>query len=829
MERLARITKWCKYLLLTLLTIFSERSLAQNVDLFDYRYYRLFESAEELLIEEDSIALAEVNALHISATERLNRSRTTLAIRRGASYYKESTTLNGIELPYIRRSSMWRLQLSEQNNIGISGRGIDGERALRVDSIKWIQGNVGIKFRSRNMPYSVDASVAHRFKKGWSLAATMSANTGRDLFVKGLYGNALDIKALAIKEFNSRHRLSLSLFVAPSMRSTRSLSTAEAFRLTGSNLYNPSWGYQNGKIRSSRVRREVVPTLAATYEGVISERTKLDISTAIALGIRRYSGLDWFGTQTPMPDNYHYLPSYFADERDIFSAVEMAWLKNDTRYTQIDFDRLITSNRLGNGEALYAISDRVERITHATLRGTLTTKLEQGKLSYGIEISISNIRKYKQMRDLLGADYIVDLDYFLQDDSTLANLMQNNLNAPSRHIREDDRFGYDYAMRRNDIMAHASYLYQHDGLEVEVLAKVGYVDISRKGFFRKELFADSSFGVSRHIKLTPYTFYASGRYIINRNHLINAKVLAEAKCCDNEDLFLQSQYNNRIVDNPTLRQGYGAEVGYLFSHPKVAVQATLFGYFTLNDREVNHIYDDIAREYTDVVISNLDYARFGLEVKASYNFAEHFTANATVCLGRYMYIDNARVSIYSDAYNTLIADKAVGQIANLSLGNAPQIAFTAGLSYRNRGWVAGINANYQGLRYIEPSVTMRTERVLSLAASPEERAAMMSQERLRDAFTLDLFLSKSLYLNKFGKIYRVKFKSKATPPRPSKKLVFSVGGRNLIGSNGIVDMGLESSRIQPHRSQYGTIYLRHASRYLYAYPRTYEASVSFRF
>ena len=103
---------------------------------------------------------------------------------------------------------MWRLQLSEQNNIGISGRGIDGERALRVDSIKWIQGNVGIKFRSRNMPYSVDASVAHRFKKGWSLAAIMSANTGRDLFVKGLYGNALDIKALAIKEFNSQHRLS---------------------------------------------------------------------------------------------------------------------------------------------------------------------------------------------------------------------------------------------------------------------------------------------------------------------------------------------------------------------------------------------------------------------------------------------------------------------------------------------------------------------------------------------------------------------------------------------------------------------------------------------
>ena len=160
----------------------------------------------------------------------------------------------------------------------------------------------------------------------------------------------------------------------------------------------------------------------------------------------------------------------------------------------------------------------------------------------------------------------------------------------------------------------------------------------------------------------------------------------------------------------------------------------------------------------------------------------------------------------------------------------PQIAFTAGVSYRNRGWTAGVNANYQGLRYVEPSVTMRMERALTLAASPEERTAMMMQERLRDAFTLEIFLSKSLYLDRLGgKIYRVKFKGATAQHRPSRRLLFSVGIRNLIGANNIVDMGIESSRIKPYRSQYGTIYLRHDSRYLYAYPRTYEASISFRF
>ena len=56
-----------------------------------------------------------------------------------------------------------------------------------------------------------------------------------------------------------------------------------------------------------------------------------------------------------------------------------------------------------------------------------------------------------------------------------------------------------------------------------------------------------------------------------------------------------------------------------------------------------------------------------------------------------------------------------------------------------------------GFRYIEPSLLMRTERILAMTTSPEQRAEMLKQERLQDAFTIDLSLSKSIYLNRLSK------------------------------------------------------------------------------
>ena len=160
----------------------------------------------------------------------------------------------------------------------------------------------------------------------------------------------------------------------------------------------------------------------------------------------------------------------------------------------------------------------------------------------------------------------------------------------------------------------------------------------------------------------------------------------------------------------------------------------------------------------------------------------------------------------------------------------PQIATTVGVSYFNRGWYANLNLNYAGLRYIEPSMTMRTERALRMAASPEHYNEMMAQERLGDAFTADISLSKSLYLKHLSKrIYTTKAAPRFEDKHPHSRIVLRIGVRNLFGSKGVVYNGYESSRLQRYKLANEYTYNRQASRYLYAYPRTFYFSASFSF
>ena len=813
-----------RYILIVLFLIGYRGLSAQEFDLYDFRYYKRFETAEELLTPEaDTTTVAKsIFDRHFSTLTLDYNLLMIRSSRRGVARYRRVTTLNGVAIPFISGSSIRALQLSRTQSID--------SLTLRIDTLRKVRTSTGISFSSRNTPYSLSFATSQRLGKRWSLSANMVASTGNDLHINGLFGNALEANVVASKLFDNSSTLSMALFAKPSMRSTRLASTAEAFRLTGNNLYNPAWGYQNGKVRNARIRREFLPTVFVGYEGKISEHTKFNIATATTIGVEKYSSLDWFDAQTPAPDNYRYMPSYFDDEEDIFHAVESAWLTDNPHYTQIDFDRLIATNLLHNGEAVYAVSDRVRRTIRTTLRGEATTTLKKGSISYGIDISTANYRNYKQMRDLLGAKYIIDLDYFLLDDDTFGNSLQNNLATPNRRIAEGERFGYDYAIREYRGSAFGTYRYSTERLNLTVAAKIGYADISRRGFYRKELFPDSSFGASRHLKFSPYALRIKAGYIIANKHFIGGTIATEATPVESEELFLQSQYNNRTIANPTMRTTYNAEVQYMFQLPNFKLSTTLFAGVELNDTQVRQLYDDLSAEYADIVTSNINTLRFGVDVEAEYHFAEHFRATAALTAGRYSYATNSAITIYTDTSNILLADHIESRTKGLSLGNTPQIVATVGLSYYNKGWWATLNANYAGLRYIEPSAVMRTERVLAMAVSPEQRSALIEQERLKNAFTIDLSLSKTLYISRLSKrIYSTSAAPRFEDRHPKSRLIFRVGVRNLLGSTNIVYNAYESSRLQRYKLADEYIYNRQASRYLYTYPRTFYASATFAF
>jgi hypothetical protein len=125
---------------------------------------------------------------------------------------------------------------------------------------------------------------------------------------------------------------------------------------------------------------------------------------------------------------------------------------------------------------------------------------------------------------------------------------------------------------------------------------------------------------------------------------------------------------------------------------------------------------------------------------------------------------------------------------------------------------------------------MRTDRILAMVISPEQFKALTTQERLRDAFTIDISLSKSIYLSRLSKnIYTSKAAPRFEDKHPHSRLIFRLGVRNLLGSTNIAYNAHESSRLQRYKLAGEYIYNRQVSRYLYAYPRTFYASATFAF
>lgn len=93
-------------------------------------------------------------------------------------------------------------------------------------------------------------------------------------------------------------------------------STQEVYDLAGDNFYNPYWGYQNGEVRSSRVRSSNKPLFTLAHFWNPSEKLDIQTTAGYWFGKGGYTALNWYDVLDPRPDYYRKLPSYFTEESD---------------------------------------------------------------------------------------------------------------------------------------------------------------------------------------------------------------------------------------------------------------------------------------------------------------------------------------------------------------------------------------------------------------------------------------------------------------------------------------------------------------------------------
>ena len=146
---------------------------------------------------------------------------------------------------------------------------------------------------------------------GWSYAFNVSARLGGNDWIDGVYYRSFAYYAAVDKKFNDVHQLGFVIFGTPGQRGAQNASTQEVYDLVGSNMYNSNWGYQNGKVRNTRVRKTHEPVAFLKYDFTPSDAFNASATVLYRFGKNGYTALDWYDAQDPRPDYYRNLPSYF--------------------------------------------------------------------------------------------------------------------------------------------------------------------------------------------------------------------------------------------------------------------------------------------------------------------------------------------------------------------------------------------------------------------------------------------------------------------------------------------------------------------------------------
>ena len=811
-----------RYLALVILLALAPHIVVAQEDVEDYRYYKFYKEEQENVLELLALSADSLSALGNNISRHIinwdYQLRTLGYASRGVAKYESVYTFENVAITSRTSRLLSRLGIGEEYVMGICG--VDGSvggskhHIVHSHAPRRLKPEISASLLGRGSLLSLSHRASHSLTKSdvmldddWQLSQYINLYTGPDLYVDGLFSNGAEVGVSLGRRFKN-NSLFLSAMLPWSRRSVRQATTEEAVMLTQNYGYNPAWGLQSGKARSSRINGALAPTLVGSWQRRLGMWTTMRLSAAMEVERRGRTALSWCDAMSAVPDNYRYLPSYYTDD-DASRELTEAWRYNDVRYTQIAWDELYHTNLIqSDGHAAYFVENRRTNSQRYALNLNFTTLFRGVDIEYGLRAVLRSDRYFKVVEDLLGARHLLDIDYFVRDDATYATKYRNNLQTTKLEASEGDHFGYDYRLSQFAVSGYGVASWQKWDMDFELGVDLSTTTINRRGYFEKELFAaNRSFGRSRAVMLFPARLNFAWYYNFGR-HAFDAQLLILGSSPEAELLFLQPQYNNRLTDSPTISRCYAMEVGYSFVSQRLSLDATLYLSHYTNECDVLYYYDDLADEYVDAQVSDIKRLNCGVELRAKAQWSQYLSSKAMINLGRHRYVGSATVVTYADNDNDLVA------ISRSAIGCCntaqPELALYADVAYRRMGWQALVSFSYVDLRSVAPSFVRRTERIYTYAPSPEEQDALLQQQRLPAATSLNISLSKRFQLADDTYI----------------RLSFSLD--NLLGTHNITS-GYEQHRISEVLIAQRKHVRPFANKVMFGYGRTCRVNVSFGF
>ncbi|MDE6340288.1 MAG: carboxypeptidase regulatory-like domain-containing protein [Muribaculaceae bacterium] len=613
--------------------------------------------------------------------------------------------------------------------------------------------------------------------KGWAFSASVIGRWANEGVIEGTFYNSIGYAMSLQKVFNDKHSLNLSTWGAPTERATSGTSVQEAYDLAGSNLYNNSWGYFNGKKRSSRVIKSFDPS--ATLNWIFKPKAGTVLNTAIGFRHNAYaqSRLNYYG-QNPAPDYYSKLPSYWLPTADPGTEVYDAQLaqydlltdlwRNDEGIRQINWDAIYQSNMLNRenfdrnpeyrGQSTtileYNHSNVMQWMFNSYINHRLTDAMT---LQGGLSVNYSDAHYYKTVGDLLGGEFWRDVDtYSERDFGGSTDKLQNDMRNPNRLVKDGDVFGYDYNIRHLMVRAWLQNQIVTTHWNVNYGAEVNYVNFMRHGNMQNGRSPENSYGAGERHTFDNASVKAGATYKLDGRNYFVAHATYGTRAPRPYDAYVSPRTKDDAVPGLKSERFLSGDIAYVWNYKNFRGSVT--GFYTHIWDAMKHtgFYDYDLKSFMNYNISDVETEYKGVEIGLEYKIMTGLSVRGAANFSRYQYKNNPMgVRNYDNGSEEDVYRRVY--LENYFIGCAPQQAYSVAVNYNIKQWFFEINANYMADNYYDLSFARHEEMpgLWKICQSEEEydqrRREIIAQDKLKDAFVMNLSIGKVLY-TKFGSV-----------------------------------------------------------------------------
>ncbi|APU67967.1 TonB-dependent receptor [Christiangramia flava] len=570
---------------------------------------------------------------------------------------------------------------------------------------------------------------------GWYYTVSGSRRFADEGLVEGTLYDAASFFAAVEKKLSEKSFLNLAFFYTPSERGKSAPLSEEIFELKG-RYYNPYWGYQEGDIRNSRIKKITLPVVQLLHSWQLNASSELLSGIMLEAGEMSNSRIDYGGSTANLVDSQYYysvpgtnpdpayyqnLPSYFLRSATT-TNYESAWRARQEleENGQLDWSALYEANLQAatHGQnAIYAMVSDVMSPQRISGMSNFSHQFSPHlKIDAGVNTRIFRNGHFGRIEDLLGGKSFLDVDIYAEDPAATGSSKQSDLQNFNRLVSEDQRYKYDYA-----VLGYHSSLFgkvEFSGPKWELFGAIQASGTAyrRNGNYQNGLHPETSLGKSELSDFKNFGLKAGSIYKISGRQNVEANFAWFGRAPGYESVFVNPRQTDLLVPDGQSEKILAGDFSYRFRSSDFNLRLTGYISEVRDATEISFYFTEglsgLERENTAAfvqeILQNIHKRYYGMEFGTEYQLTPSLKLKSALGLGENSYANNPNLMLSSSAFAEIL-NYGEAYLKNYHLPGGPQTAAQLGFEYRDTDfWWFSSSLNYFDRSFIDSNPLNRT-------------------------------------------------------------------------------------------------------------------------